>query len=280
MLAITGHCNEAWGHYSVLFFIMSDGNVYSSTESFSTGWSVDNTLTNSQRADLLRKYTKPTTVIKESDLAKIYENMVKIDPDAEFKYEDMYCCDAGTSFTYVFVDGKMIKISESGDATGALKDSHAKKADTLISKALAGTGDNVKNHLYSRSESYLATLCAPNAEFKDTRRIITNMDELRQFEKDSGIQLEGTEGFEYFGDPTYDQFGTVCILIEMVSYPDYLKPDQVTADAFIVSDDYVGFAFLEDPQIDISEDAVPSTWYCHIVQLSNYEMSEYEPFLK
>ena len=66
----------------------------------------------------------------------------------------------------------------------------------------------------------------------------------------------------------------------MVTYPEYLSLDDVSADAFVVADNYVGFAYLEDPVIDVSDDVVPQKCYCHVVQLPGYNVEDYDLFLK
>ena len=92
----------------------------------------------------------------------------------------------------------------------------------------------------------------------------------------SGCEMEDTE---IFADPDYDVYYTVCIAVEIFECDEYLSLDEVSADAFIVSEDYTGFAYTEDPQIDISDDTVAQKTYCHVVVVPSYELSSYDPFL-
>ena len=88
------------------------------------------------------------------------------------------------------------------------------------------------------------------------------------------------DAFEYFGDKDYDRFSNTCVAVELVAYPEYLSVEDVTADAFIVSDSFVGFAYIEDPVIDVSDEIFPENWYVHVVQLPNYQLDDYDLFLK
>lgn len=280
ILIMCAYRNEAWGHQSHITFVMSDGNVYSSSEEFegrNSDWS--HSLSDEDRALLLQKYTEPTGHIDEDKLLKIYQQIMQIDVDADFVYEDEYACDAGTHYTKVNVDGEWIQISESGDQTGSLKDRHARKADILLEGAFKDAGLKDAAHIYSCTETFIKTFECPGADLKNPRRIITNMDELKQFEKDTGINLEGMEEFEYFGNPDYDQFGWICIGVEIVQYDDYLSLEDVSADAFIVSENYTGFAYINDPVIDISDHVVDQKCYCHVVQIPAYNPGDYDAFL-
>ena len=283
ILIISGHQNEAWGHHSSMTYVLSDGSVYNSQEYFE-GYGIDwdHSLTDEQRAALLKKYTLTVACIEEKQLLKIYNYIINIKPDAKFVYSDEYACDAGTSFTKVNVKGNWVMIEESGDMTGELNDRYARKADKLIGEVFASFSRDLKypSHLYSCRETFIGTFECRKTVTKDTRRIITNMDELKAFEKDTGIDIRNNESFKYFGDTDYDSFNWCCIGIEVVVYPEYLSLDDVSADAFIVSDPYVGFAYLEDPRIDVSDDVVPQKCYCHVVQLPNENLEDYDWFLK
>lgn len=128
VLIRSSYKNGAWGYSSSVTYVFSDGSVYSSSEYFEGYYSYgQNNLTEEDRIALLKKYTKPRAYIDENQLLKIYQQAMQIDPDAEFVYEDLYACDAGTSVVEVNVDGEWIKLSESGDQNGALDDRHAKK---------------------------------------------------------------------------------------------------------------------------------------------------------
>lgn len=87
------------------------------------------------------------------------------------------------------------------------------------------------------------------------------------------------EEFEYFVDSSYDLYAHVCIGVEIIEYDNYMSLDEVSADAFIVSPDYTGFALVEDPQVDISDDIVEQKTYCYVVILPGYDLSVYEDFL-
>ena len=53
----------------------------------------------------------------------------------------------------------------------------------------------------------------------------------------------------------------------------------ISSDAFIVSESYVGFGFIKNPDIDISDHIVEEDSYCHIAVVPNYVKSVYDPFL-
>ena len=283
LLIISDSRNGAWGYYSYKTYVMSDGSVYSSNEQFQGHLnSMGSSLSDEDRLALLRKYTLPVVTIPEKQLLKIYNNMINIDPDAKFVYSDEYACDAGTSITKVNVDGKWVKISESGDSTGSLKDRYAKKTDSLIDGAFTSVNENRKSpaNVYSSTETYIETFECPKTTSKNTRRIITSQNELKAFEKDTGIDLRNNEAFEYFSNPDYDYFSWCCIAIEIVVYPDYLSLEDVSADAFIVADNYVGFGYIKDPQIDASDDVVPQKCYCHVIQLPGDHLEDYDKYLQ
>ena len=282
ILIITDHKNGAWGYQSSMTFVMSDGSVYSSSESFE-GYpdGRGSSLSDEDRLALLKKYTLPVTTISEKQLLKIYNNIINIDPDARFTYSDEYACDAGTSITKVNVEGKWVNISESGDQSGELNDRYARKVDKLLTAAFKAANENRSPaaHVYSSSSTFIGTFECPKTTSKDTRRIITSLDELKAFEKDTGLRLSDYESFEMFYETDYSTFDWICIGVEIVVYPDYLSLDDVSADAFIVSDTYGGFAYIEDPVIDVSDDVVPQKCYCHIVQLPSYDLTDYNWFL-
>lgn len=272
--------NGAWGYSSFVTYVLSDGSVYSSGEYFDGFYSYgEHALSDEDRIALLQKYTKPRGYIDENQLLKIYQNAMQIDTDAEFVYEDIYACDAGTRVVEVNVDGEWICISESGDRTGALDDRHARKADALIDGAFSTTDFTESAAVYSGTETFLETFECPNARLDNARRLITSIEELRQFEKDTGIKLSEMEEFEYFVDSSYDLYAHVCIGVEIIEYDNYMSLDEVSADAFIVSPDYTGFALVEDPQVVISDDIVEQKTYCYVVILPGYDLSVYEDFL-
>ena len=281
ILIIFGHQNNAWGSQSYMTFVMSDGNIYSSEEYFDGYNSYDSKgLSVEDRAALLQKYTDPVASIDKAKLLKLYQNIVKIDPDAEFVYEDEYACDAGTGYTKVNVNGEWVWISESGDRTGALDDRYARKTDHLIDGYFSSVDFKQPANVYSGNITFIGTFDCPKATTKQPRRIITNLDELKAFEKDTGISLSGNECFEYFYNTDYDVFEWMCIGVEIFQYDEYLSLEDVSADAFIVSDKYTGFAYIEDPVIDVSDRVVDQKWGCHIVQLPGYNTDVYDAFLK
>lgn len=280
VLIRSSHKNGAWGYDSSVTYVFSDGNVYSSSESFEGYYAYgQNNLTEEDRIALLKKYTKPRAYIDENQLLKIYQQAMQIDPDAEFVYEDLYACDAGTSVIEVNVDGEWITLSESGDQNGALDDRHAKKANALIEGVFNTTDWNTGASVYSGNETFLETFECPNASLDNARRLITSEKELRQFEKDTGIKLSEMEEFEYFTDSSYDSYSYLCIGVEIIRYDNYMSLDEVSADAFIASPDYTGFALVEDPRVDISDEIVEQKTYCYVVILPGYDLSVYEDFL-
>lgn len=280
VLIRSSHKNGAWGYDSSVTYVFSDGNVYSSSEYFEGYYAYgQKNLTEEDRIALLKKYTKPRAYIDENQLLKIYQQSMQIDPDAEFVYEDLYVCDAGTSVIEVNVDGEWITLSESGDQNGALDDRHAKKANALIEGVFNTTDWNTGASVYSGNETFLETFECPNASLDNARRLITSEKELRQFEKDTGIKLSEMEEFEYFTDSSCDAYSYLCIGVEIIRYDNYMSLDEVSADAFIVSPDYTGFALVEDPRVDISDEIVEQKTYCYVVILPGYDLSVYEDFL-
>ena len=279
-LALLSYNNEAWGHQSSRIYIQSDGSVYYSLETFEGYYQYFNGgITDEERLALLQKYTKPVASIDIKDLKKVYGYMLKIDPDAEFEYSDEYACDAGTHITEVFVKGKCIKISESGDCNGTLDDRYAKKADELLTELIRSQNGLNSVNVYSGTETFIDTFECPVTPGEPLRRIITNERELAEFKEETGIDLKSLDSFEYFGDPEYDAFGFLCIAVEIYEYHVRYKP--VEADAFIISEDYTGFASLDD-YIDMTYNMAETKFYCHVVQLPNYEGTaqyDYEAFL-
>ncbi|MBR3142004.1 MAG: hypothetical protein IKF09_02520 [Clostridiales bacterium] len=283
ILIICDYGNGAWGYQSSITYVLSDGSIYSSREGFE-GFpdSAGHSLSSDDRLTLLKKYTLPVATLPQDDLLKIYNNIINIDSDARFVYSDEYACDAGTSTTKVNVEGKWVEIEESGDRNGELNDRYARKANKLIDDAFASVRETRKDpaHVYSATETFIGTFECTKTTSKDTRRIITNMEELKAFEKDTGIDLSSNEYFEDFGGSGYDAFNWCCIAIEIVVYPHYLSLDDVSADAFIVADNYVGFGYITAPVIDVSDDVVEQKCYCHVVQVPSDHPEDYDRFLK
>lgn len=286
ILVLCGYKNGFEGYSSSKLFILSDGRVFCSQErilryplNYREG------ITDEQRIELLEKYTDPVAVIPEDDMLKLYGYMVNIDPDAGFEYKDEYVTDIGTDYTEVYVDGKSIRISESGEMTGSLDDRNARKADALIDKILADHRQIVYPNVYTSYEVFLDTLeCSKTvAALNNSKRIITNAEELKAFEKETGLKLSGMEEFEYFGNPDYDAFYEFVIAVQIFNCPYVEEPDK--AEAFIVSDNYVGFASLEADHdggvvVDTYEGKVKTC--CHIAVLPYYgndTSSPYDPFI-
>ena len=273
----SGH-NESESYYDSITYVMSDGNVYCSAEFWGTNsnnW--DNALSDEDRLALLKKYTQPICTIDKGVLTAIYQDIMQIDPDADFVYEDEECYDAGTGTTEVNQNGNWIKISESGVYTGVLDDPFAVSAKEQYKNAVSFTIDNAAN-VYSNTETYLETFECPDTTITSCKQMITSMDELKKFEEDTGIDLESSEYFDGFGDHDYDRFNWCYIAVEVIGWDEYLSLEDVSADAFIVSDDYVGFGLTEDPQIDISDEIVEQKYYCYVAQVPGYDISLYDGF--
>ena len=282
ILVLCGYQNGFEGYSSSKLFILSDGRVFCSQEQIlRRPMYYGEGLTDEQRIELLDKYTTPVAVISEKDMRKLYGYMVNIDPGAEMDYEDLYVTDIGTDYTNVYVDGKCIRISESGEMTGVLDDRNAKKADAFINKTLKSYGVIDYPNVYSGYEVFLDTLeCSKEANPFDSKRIITNIDDLKAFENETGIMLRKLEGFEDFGNPDYDSFNYMCIAVQIFACPYAEEPYK--ADGFIVSDDYVGFASFEDANSVIETYEGRYKFWCHVVQLPYYPSegtAPYEAFL-
>ena len=285
ILVLCGYQNGFEGYSSSKLFILSDGRVFCSQEQIlRRPMYYGEGLTDEQRIELLDKYTTPVAVISEKDMRKLYGYMVNIDPDAEMDYEDLYVTDIGTDYTNVYVDGKCIRISESGEMTGVLDDRNAKKADAFINKTLKSYGVIDYPNVYTGYEVFLDTMECPKTFLPvNGRRIITNAEELKEFEKETGLKLSGMEEFKYFGDPDYDYFSEFVIAVQIFNCPYVEEPDK--AEAFIVSDNYVGFASLEADHdggavVDTYEGKVKTC--CHIAVLPYYgndTSSPYDPFI-
>ena len=285
ILVMNSYGNGAEGYDSIKLFILTDGSVYCSKEQILRyPLNYKEGLTDEQSIELLKKYTTPTAVIPEKDIRKLYGYMVNIDADAEFEYEDLYITDIGTEYTEVYVDGKGIRISESGEMTGTLDDRNAKRADALINRKVRSLGVIDYPGVYSGYEVFLDTLeCSKEVNPLNSKRIITNIDDLKAFENETGLMLRNIEGFEYFGDPGHDSFEYMCIAVQVFACPYTDEPDK--AEAFIVSDNYVGFASLEADHdggvvVDTYEGKVKTC--CHIAVLPNYgndTSSPYDPFI-
>lgn len=278
ILVLNSYKNGFEGYDSIKLFILSDGSVYCSKEQvLRYPLNRNEGLTDEQRIELLKKYTEPVAVIPEKDIREIYGYMVKIDPDAEMDYEDLYVTDIGTEYTEVYVDGKGIRISESGEMTGILDDRNAKKADSLINKSIKSCGAINYPGVYSGYEVFLGTLeCSKEANPFDSKRIITNIDELKAFENETGLMLRNIEGFEDFGNPDNDSFEYMCIAVQIFMCPYVEEPYK--ADGFIVSDDYVGFASFEESNAVIQTYEGRYKFWCHVVQLPYYPVEGTAPY--
>ncbi|MBR5357841.1 MAG: hypothetical protein IK128_01360 [Clostridiales bacterium] len=281
VLIHTGYTNEAEGYNARNIYVLSDGSVYMSEEFF--GGFVEeycDPLSDEDRLSLLKLYTKPVMQINEPSLLEIYYDMVMIDPDAEFVYEDDYVCyDAGYSYTEVNVGGNWIKISEGGVYNGWLEDDYAKEASELIRDSFSDYSLGITTHIYSKDITFLKTFELTCEDPKPCKMLITNMDELKAFEEQYGIDLESLDSFAYFGDRDYDSFKSLCIAVEIVAYDEVFGLDTVSTDAFIVSDNYVGFGNLgllkmatTDLRLGVDK------YYCYVAQVPAYDMSVYDGY--
>ena len=273
--------NEAWGHYSSISFVTSDGSIYCSSVDFGFGRNWDySRLTYEEELKLLQKYTEPIGKMDEETLEKLYGHLMKIDTDAEFKYSDEVWYDAGSSIVEVMTsDGDYIKINESGCKNGELRDRNARKAMSVIRNCSEFRTAETVPACYLHTDTYIETFPCTGEFTGTTHMIITNINELNEFEDLTGIDLKSIDGFEYFGDADYDHFNWACIAVEITCYDEYLSKSEISPDAFIVSESYVGFGILEDPEIDISDRIVEQNYYCHIAVVPSYDLSVYDPFV-
>ena len=261
---------------------MSDGSVYASNEYFS-GYTEEyyDPMPAEDRLALLQLYTKPFGQFDVNALTEAYSYMQYADPDAEFVYEDEVTYDGGYSSTSVNVGGKWVKISEGGVYTGWLDDDYAMAALQIIRDEFYGEDIEVSTHIYSKDITFLKTYELGDADVQPCKMLITDMEELRAFEKMTGIDLEGNECFESFGDPEYDSFKSMCIAVEIVAYDEVFSFDNVETDAFIVSKDYVGFGNLGLLKMATTDLRLGTDkYYCYVAQVPAYDMSVYEGFVE
>jgi len=201
------------------------------------------------------------------------------DPNEEFVYEDEVTYDGGYSSTSVNVDGEWVKISEGGVYTGWLDDDYAMAALQIIRDEFYGEDIEISTHIYSKDITFLKTYELGDADVQPCKMLITDMEELRTFEEMTGIDLEGNECFESFGDPEYDSFKSMCIAVEIVAYDEVFGLDNVETDAFIVSKDYVGFGCLGWLKMATTDLRLGTDkYYCYVAQVPAYDMSVYEGF--
>lgn len=275
--------NYAEGYQASDIFVMSDGSVYASDEYFS-GYTEEyyDPMPAEDRLALLQIYTKPFGQFDVNALTEAYSYMQYADPDAEFVYEDEVTYDGGYSSTSVNVGGEWVKISEGGVYTGWLDDDYAKAANEIISDEFYDAFDTeISTHIYSKDITFLKTYELGDADVQPCKMLITDMEELRAFEKMTGIDLEGNECFESFGDPEYDSFKSMCIAVEIVAYDEVFGLDNVETDAFIVSKDYVGFGSLGGLKMATTDLRLGTDkYYCYVAQVPAYDMSVYEGFVE
>lgn len=272
--------NYAEGYQASDVFVMSDGSVYASNEYFS-GYTEEyyDPMPAEDRLQILKIYTKPVAQFDVNALTEAYSYMQYADPDAEFVYEDEVTYDGGYSSTSVNVGGEWVKISEGGVYTGWLEDDYAKAALQIIRDEFYGEDIEISTHIYSKDITFLKTYELGDADVQPCKMLITDMEELRAFEEMTGIDLEGNECFEYFGDADYDAFNSMCIAVEIVAYDEVFSLDTVETEAFIVSDNYVGFGNLgllkmatTDLRLGVDK------YYCYVAQVPAYDMSVYDGF--
>ena len=280
ILIVSSSHNEAWEHQRGITIVTSDGNVYNSSVYFGSGAiQGPSELSYEEELTLLRKYTNPVGRFEKKDLLGIYKHMLKIDPDSKFKYSDEVWYDAGTTTVQVLTaNGEYVKITESGCKNGELQDRYAKKAAEEIQTCFRSLDLSRLPVCYLASDTIIDTIPCTKEQNGSYRRIITNIKELREVERLTGISFTDMDYFEYFGDADYDSFRSSCIAVEITGYDEYLKLSEVSPDAFIVSDSYVGFGFIEDPEIAVSDDLVDQNYYCHVAVIPNYDLSIYKPF--
>lgn len=272
--------NEAWGHARSITFIMSDGNVYSSSTNFGFGSNQDHSvLSYEDELTLLRKYTEPIGKMDEDKIAKLYNNMMKIDTGADFEYSDEEWYDAGYSDIEVLnSDGEYMKISESGCRQGELEDRNARKALSVIRTFFNFLVVDSVPVCYLPTDTFIDTFECTTDITDDSRMLITNNKQLDDFISLTGVNLREIEAFYYFGGCDFDPFSSVCIAVEIKGYDEYLSLQEISSDAFIVSDKYVGFGIIEDPDIAISDDFVAQKYYFHVAIVPSYDLSVYDSF--
>ena len=275
--------NYAEGYQASDIFVMSDGSVYASNEYFS-GYTEEyyDPMPAEDRLALLQIYTKPFGQFDVNALTEAYSYMQYADPDAEFVYEDEVTYDGGYSSTSVNVGGEWVKISEGGVYTGWLDDDYAMAANEIIRDEFYDAFDTeISTHIYSKDITFLKTYELGDADVQPCKMLITDMEELRAFEKMTGIDLEGNECFESFGDPEYDSFKSMCIAVEIVAYDEVFGLDTVETEAFIVSKDYVGFGCLGWLKMATTDLRLGTDkYYCYVAQVPAYDMSVYEGFVE
>ena len=280
ILVVSRSNNEAWGHYRSIKFVTSDGSIYYSSVDFGFGRSQNySTLTYKDELELLRKYSEPIGRFDPEVIEKLYGCLMKIDTDADFKYSDEEWYDAGSSTIEVLnSDGEYMKISETGCRQGELKDRNARKAMRLIKLNFGLLDIEYIPACYLHTDTFIGTYECTADITGDSRMIITNAKELDEFTRLTGVDLRKNDDFEYFGDADYDHFNWACIAVEIKGYDEYLSLSEVSPDAFIVTDTYVGFGFIEDPDIAVSDEIVAQKYYCHVAVVPNYDMSVYDAF--
>ena len=202
--------NYSEGYQASDVFVMSDGSVYASNEYYG-GYTEDyyEPMPAEDRLALLKLYTKPVAQFDVNALTEAYSYMQYADPNEEFVYEDEVTYDGGYSSTSVNIGGEWVKISEGGVYTGWLDDDYAKAALQIIRDEFYGEDIEVSTHIYSKDITFLKTYELGDADVQPCKMLITDMEELRAFEKMTGIDLEGNECFESFGDPEYDSFKSI-----------------------------------------------------------------------
>lgn len=273
--------NYSEGYMASDIFVMLDGSVYASNEYFS-GYTEEyyDPMPAEDRLQILKMYTSPVMQFDLDALEEVYTDMQYIDPDAGFVYADAVTYDGGYSSTSVNIGGEWVKISEGGVYTGWLDDNRAKGANEIIRDEFYDAFDTeISTHIYSKDITFLKTYELGDADVQPCKMLITNMDELRAFEEMTGIDLEGNECFEYFGDADYDAFNSMCIAVEIVAYDEVFGLDTVSTDAFIVSDNYVGFGNLGLLKMATTDLRLGTDkYYCYVAQVPAYDMSVYEGF--
>ena len=272
--------NYSEGYQARDVLVMSDGRVYVSEEHFTSPTEENSEpLPPEDRLQMLMLSTLPTAQFDVDALTSAYSYMQHVGPDAEFIYDDEIVYDGGYSYTEVNAGGEWIKISEGGAYTGYLDDDYARAALQTIRDELSKLNLDAAAHIYSRDITFVKTYELGDADLTPCKMLITNMDELRAFDEMTGIGLEENECFEEFGDSNYDWFYSSCIAVEIIAYDEVFSIDTVEADAFIVSDDYVGFSSLASLKMATTDLRLGTDkYYCHVAVVPAYDMSVYDGF--
>ena len=151
------YTNGAEGYSHSRVFIMTNGDVY--CYSNSTYYYYDDTagrrFNESDLDEFIVRYTEPLTTISEEQVGNIYKMASKLKEDASFDTSNV-ACDMGAYIDSVLIneDGDMLKIRESGDNQGELKE--AKRLldyiDNEVYPDISEPRRNQSNLIYTSNE--------------------------------------------------------------------------------------------------------------------------------